>query len=199
MKRVLSAWAVPFVAFISIILTPLSHALAPGEAASAFRATDATGQPHTLSQYIGNWIVLEWFNPQCAEVQDYYRDGLMPELQRHYQERDVVWLTINSEGRNGDGYLEPDEALAVAETIGLATSTPLLLDTAGVMGRAYRAQNTPHMYIINPQGMLMYTGALIDNESPEGDNYLAEALDAAMAGEDVVRPVTTAQGCTINY
>ena len=199
MKRVLSAWAVPFVAFISFTLTPLSHALTPGEAASAFRATDAAGQSHTLSQYIGNWIVLEWFNPQCAEVQNYYRDGLMPELQRHYQEHDVVWLTISSEGRNGDGYLEPDEALAVAETIDLQTRAPLLLDTAGVMGRAYRAQSTPHMYVINPQGMLIYTGALIDNESPESDNYLVEALDAAMAGGAGVRPVTTAQGCTINY
>ena len=199
MKRVLSACALPFVAFVSITLAPMVHALAPGEAAPVFRATDAAGQSHTLSQYIGNWIVLEWFNPDCAEVQNYYRDGLLPELQTHYQELGVVWLTISSEGRNGDGYLETDEALAVAEEMGLQTTAPILLDTAGVMGRAYRAQSTPHMYVINPQGMLMYTGALIDNDSPEGENYLVEALATAMAGEDAARPVTSAEGCTINY
>lgn len=199
MKRVLSACALPFFAFVSVTLAPVGHALTPGEAAPAFRATDAAGQSHTLSEYIGNWIVLEWFNPQCAEVQGYYRDGLIPELQRHYQQLGVVWLTISSEGRNGDGYLEADEALAVAETMGLQTAAPVLLDTAGVMGRAYRAQSTPQMYVINPQGMLMYTGALIDNDSSEGENYLAEALDAAMADEEVAQPVTTAQGCTINY
>src|SRR5690625_5421935 len=88
----------------------MGQALTPGEAAPAFRATDATGKSHTLSEHIGNWIVLEWFNPHCAQVQNYYRDGVLPELQRHYQNLDVVWLTISSEGRNGEDYLETDEA-----------------------------------------------------------------------------------------
>jgi len=199
MKRVLPACTLAFVAFISFTFAPMGQALTPGEAAPAFRATDATGKSHTLSEHIGNWIVLEWFNPHCAQVQTYYRDGVLPELQRHYQNLDVVWLTISSEGRNGEDYLETDEALAVADAMGLQASAPILLDAAGVMGRAYRAQNTPHMYVINPQGMLIYTGALRDSESSEGENYLSQALDAAMAGEEVERPVTAAQGCAINY
>ncbi|MDQ2077771.1 redoxin domain-containing protein [Marinimicrobium sp. ABcell2] len=202
MKRFLPAINLPLIALLVSTITPTmvsANAVAPGEAAPAFRATDAAGQSHTLSEYIGNWIVLEWFNPECSEVQEYYSEGLLPELQTHYQEQGVVWLTIISEGRNGDDYLEADETLEVAEEMGLAASAPVLRDTAGVMGRAFGAQVTPHMYVINPQGVLMYTGALTDTGSPDGENYLVEALEAAMAGEEVPMSATRPQGCTIDF
>jgi peroxiredoxin len=202
MKRFLTALNLALAALLAAPLTSAmdqANGVIPGEAAPAFRATDAAGQSHTLSEYIGNWIVLEWFSSECPEVQDFYHEGFIPELQSHYQEQGIVWLTITSEGRNSEGYLESDEALSMAQDMGVQASAPILLDTAGVMGRAYRAQAAPHMYVISPQGVLMYTGALTDTGTPDGENYLVDALEAAMAGEEVTTPVTPPQGCPIDY
>lgn len=192
----------------AVVLVPgLAFAsAAPGEPAPAFRATDAAGASHTLTDYIGEWLVLEWFNKDCPYVQKHYSSGNMQELQKEYtEEKGVNWLTIISSAEGKQGYLEPGEALQVAEEVGLEASAPFLLDPTGVVGRAYGAKTTPHMFVINPQGMVVYAGAIDDNDSanpaviPDSKNYVAAALDAAMHGEGVETATTQAYGCTVKY
>lgn len=178
---------------------------APGEPAPAFRATDAGGKSHTLTNYIGEWLVLEWFNEECPYVQKHYDSGNMQKLQEKYTDENVTWLTVISSAEGEPGYLDPTEALALAEEYDLSASAPFLLDTAGVMGRAYGVKATPHMYVINPQGMVVYAGAIDDNDSenpaviPDSENYVVAALEAAMKGEDVELTATQAYGCSVKY
>lgn len=191
---------------LMILLPGLASAnAAPGEPAPAFRATDAAGASHTLTDYIGEWLVLEWFNKDCPQVQKHYSSGNMQKLQRKYTEERVNWLTIISSAEGEKGYLEPGEALQVAEDLGLEASAPFLLDSTGVVGRAYGAKTTPHMFVIDPQGMVVYAGAIDDNDSahsdaiPDSKNYVATTLDAAMDGEEVETTITQPYGCPINY
>lgn len=204
MKNVLGSMRL--VLALVILLPGLAYAnAAPGEPAPAFRATDAAGASHTLTDYIGEWLVLEWFNKECPYVQKHYSSGNMQKLQEKYTEERVNWLTIISSAEGKEGYLEPGEALEVAEELGLEASAPFLLDSTGVVGRAYGAKTTPHMFVINPQGMVVYAGAIDDNDSanpdviPESKNYVAAALDAAIEREEVETTITQPYGCPINY
>lgn len=191
---------------VLILMPGLASAnAAPGEPAPAFRITDAAGASHTLTDYIGEWLVLEWFNKDCSDVQKYYSSGKMQNLQEKYTDERVNWLTVISSAEGKQGYLEPGEALQVAEDLGLEASAPFLLDPTGVAGRAYGAKTTPHMFVINPQGMVVYAGAIDDNDSanpaaiPDSKNYVVAALDAAMKRDKVETPTTQAYGCSINY
>lgn len=177
----------------------------PGEPAPAFRLTDAAGASHTLTDYIGEWLVLEWFNKDCPYVKKHYGSGNMQKLQQQYTDEGVNWLTIISSAQGKQGYLEPSEALKVGESHDLKASAPFLLDPTGVVGRAYGAKTTPHMFVINPQGMVVYAGAIDDNDSanpaviPESTNYVSSALDAALNGEKVETPTSQAYGCSVKY
>lgn len=188
------------------LLPPLAFANAvPEEPAPAFRATDASGESHTLTDYIGGWLVLEWFNKDCPYVKKHYSSGNMQRLQKKYTDEDVTWLTVISSAEGKEGYLEPEEALTVAEEYNLSASAPFLLDTAGVMGRAYGAKVTPHIYVIDPHGMVVYAGAIDDNDSanpeatPDSEDYVVTALDAAMNEEEVEVTTTQAYGCPVEY
>lgn len=191
-------------AFVLLPALALANA-APGEPAPAFRATDAAGTSHTLTNYIGEWLVLEWFNEECPYVQKHYESGNMQKLQEKYTDENVSWLTVISSAEGEPGYLEPAEALAVADDYDLAASAPFLLDTAGVMGRAYGVKATPYIYIIDPHGMVVYSGAVDDNDSenpaviPDSENYVVAALEAAMQGEEVEMAATQAYGCSVKY
>ncbi|MCP8899860.1 thioredoxin family protein [Gilvimarinus xylanilyticus] len=187
-------------------LPALAFAVAtPGEPAPDFSETDAAGDTHTLTDYEGEWLVLEWFNKDCPYVRKHYGSDNMQSLQEKYTAKDVNWLTIISSAEGKQGYLEPAEAMAEAKAHNMHNSAPLLLDPDGSMGRAYGAKTTPHMYIINPEGTLVYAGAIDDNDSanpaviPDSKNYVVAALDAAMAGEPVEEPSTRAYGCSVKY
>src|SRR5690606_12984160 len=129
----------------------------------------------------------------------------MQGLQEKYGAKDVKWLTVISSAQGKQGYLEPEAALKEAENHNLKASAPFLLDVDGSMGRAYDAKTTPHMYVINPEGEVVYAGAIDDNDSANPAvivrslNYVAAALDSAMAGEPVAIQSTRAYGCTIKY
>src|SRR5437588_4004144 len=130
-----------------------------GSAAPDFSLTDAKGKTHSLSQYKGKYVVLEWFNPECPFVKKHYGSGNMQKLQEEFTGKGVVWLTIDSSAPGLEGNLTAEQANAkIAEW--KAHSTALLLDPEGKAGRTYAAKNTPHMFVINPEGKIVYEGAI---------------------------------------
>jgi len=175
-----------------------------GEAAPDFSVVDAYGNMHSLSDYEGQYIILEWLNHDCPFVRKHYDGNNMQELQKRYTEEGVVWLSVISSVPGTQGYLEPEQAREITKEKN-ASPTAVLLDTDSVMGRAYDARVTPHMYIINPDGILEYNGAIDDRPTArvrdlEGArNYVIEAMDALMDGSDVEVRTNTPYGCTVKY
>lgn len=195
-----------FFSVLLLLVPGLAMAVAvPGDPAPAFSVTDAKGDTHKLGDYQGEWLVLEWFNKGCPYVQKHYGSGNMQKLQKQYTDKGVKWLTVISSAEGKQGYFEPDEALKEAEAHDLSSSAPFLLDVSGDMGRAYGAKTTPHMFVIDPDGTVVYAGAIDDNDSanpdviPESKNYVKAALDSAMNGEEVKTASTRAYGCSVKY
>lgn len=177
----------------------------PGKPAPEFAVKDAEGNTHRLGDYKGQWLVLEWFNKDCPYVKKHYGSGNMQKLQNTYTSQGVKWLTVISSAKDKQGYLEPDQAKQVAKDHKLAASAPFLLDPKGIMGKAYDAKTTPHMFIINPQGDVVYAGAIDDNDSanpaviPDSANYVVAALDEALAGKPITTAITRPYGCAVKY
>ena len=175
-----------------------------GEAAPAFSLSDATGKSRSLSEFSGQFVVLEWVNPDCPFVRKHYGSGNMQQLQQTYTQKGVAWLTVNSSAPGKQGHLTPETARQFIEERG-AHATALLLDPDGAVGRLYGAKTTPHLFVINPDGVLIYAGAIDDIPSPDpGDipeaiNYVATALNEAMAGEPVTVPASRPYGCSVKY
>jgi peroxiredoxin len=194
-------------ALLTLLLTAALHAsdVPPvGSAAPDFSLTDSKGKTHSLSQYKGKWVVLEWFNPECPFVKKHYGSSNMQKLQEEYTSKGVVWLSVDSSAPGTEGNITPEQAekkMSEWKT----KQTALLLDPEGKAGRAYGAKNTPDMIVINPEGKIVYEGA-IDSKAtpnpadiPSSTNYVKVALDESLAG----KPVTTAQtkpyGCSVKY
>lgn len=175
-----------------------------GAPAPAFTLPDTDGNQHALSDYAGKWVVLEWLNYGCPFVQKHYRSGNMQNLQTQYRDQGAVWFSVVSSAPGKQGYYEPDEMNAMNEEHNNSASA-VLLDPEGTVGMAYGAKTTPQMYVINPEGVLLYNGAIDDNPSSrvsdvEGaHNYLVQALNEAMAGEAVSQPTTQPYGCSVKY
>ena len=173
-------------------------------AAPDFTSRDTTGAVWRLSALRGQYVVLEWFNHDCPFVRKHYNSGNMQALQRTYTDRGVVWLSINSSAPGKQGYVLAAQANALMEEKG-ASPTAVLLDPEGTIGRLYGAKTTPHLFIINPDGMLLYAGAIDDRPStnpgdiPQSTNYVRQALDAAMAGQPVAMSATKSYGCSVKY
>ena len=173
-----------------------------GKPAPEFTLTDVDGKAHTLSSYRGKTVVLEWFNPQCPFVNHAHTEGSLVSMAKDETAKGVVWLAINSgaPGKQGHG---PEANIEGKTKFGL--EHPILLDETGAVGHAYGAEKTPHVFLIDPSGTLLYRGA-IDN-APFGEvdgegetiNYLGEALQALRAGQAVGTPETPAYGCTVKY
>lgn len=174
-----------------------------GKAAPAFSVADADGKTHSLSDYQGQWLVLEWFNKDCPYVKKHYGSNNMQSLQAKYADK-VQWLTLVSSAEGKQGYLTPEAAKAVQADHKLAAAA-LLLDTDGSVGKAYGAKTTPHLFIINPAGEVVYAGAIDDNDSanpaviPTSKNYVAAALDEALAGKPVTTSSSRPYGCGVKY
>ncbi len=175
-----------------------------GSAAPDFSLTDAKGKTHSLSQYKGKYVVLEWFNPECPFVKKHYGSGNMQKLQEEYTGKGVVWLTIDSNAPGTEGNLTSEQAVQKM-TEWKTHQTALLLDPEGKAGRAYGAKNTPNMVVINPEGKLIYEGA-IDSKAtpnpadiPNSTNYVKVALDESLAGKPVTTANTRPYGCSVKY
>lgn len=168
-----------------------------GEAAPAFTLVDLDGKTHNLADYKGKTVVLEWFNPECPYVKKHHElNKTMASLNDKFKEKDVVWLAVAT----GKTAAAADDLKAAKTDYGIAY--PILLDTEGKVGREYGAKTTPHMYVIDKEGVLRYAGAIDNNNSPRtlGEtNYVEEALTAVLAGETVPTAETKAYGCGVKY
>lgn len=175
-----------------------------GEKAPDFTLRDIHGKDHRLSNYAGTFVVLEWINHGCPFVRKFYDAGEMQRLQKEYEEKGVVWLTICSSKPGSQGHYPIETAADELAKHG-HQSAAYLLDESGDTGRAYGARVTPHMYVINPDGLLIYRGAIDSIRSTDAadidkaENYVVSALAAAMAGREVAIPVTTPYGCSVKY
>jgi len=175
-----------------------------GKEAPAFSLKNTKGAEVSLADYKGKIVVLEWINYECPFVKKHYASGNMGKLQEKYAAQGVVWLAISSAAPGKQGSLPAAEMQARADKEGSKASA-ILLDEAGTVGKAYDATNTPHMFIINKEGVLAYAGAIDDKPTTEqadiqgASNYVAAALDALLAGKDVATAKTKAYGCSVKY
>jgi peroxiredoxin len=176
----------------------------PGQPAPAFVLTDLDGRRVSLADLKGKYVVLEWTNPSCPFVQKHYGSGNMQSLQKRFTGEAVQWIVINSTAAAHSEYLKPAEQKAWLQKQG-AAATVAALDADGKVGRAYAAKVTPHMYLIDPNGVLVYAGAIDDKRSANpadvktASNYLVQAFADLRAGRPVSAASTQAYGCTIKY
>jgi peroxiredoxin len=195
--------ALAAVAASALLCSPVRAAAVVGQPAPAFRALDLAGKPVTLADFTGKTVVLEWHNFGCPFVQKHYKSGNMQGLQKKYG-ADVVWLSINSTHTGHPDYQSPAVLTAELARFG-AAPTRFLMDESGAVGLVYGAKVTPHMYVIDPAGKLVYNGAIDDKRSANPDdvktarNLLAAALDELRAGKPIGNPVNVPYGCTIKY
>lgn len=175
-----------------------------GQPAPAFIGTDSNGHTVCLADLHGKTVVLEWTNNECPFVQRHYHSGNMQALQKEAAADGVVWLSIISSAPDEQGNVTADEANALTHSRG-ANPAAVILDPSGTIGRAYGAKTTPHMFIIDPGGILVYMGAIDDQPRNTGadpasaHNYVRDALEALKAGQPVPIAVTQPYGCSVKY
>jgi hypothetical protein len=197
MQRLLAA------ALASLFAATAAASAAVGQQAPSFTVTDLAGKPVKLEDYKGKTVVLEWNNFGCPFVMKHYNSGNMQALQKKYS-GDVVWLAVNSTAKGHSDYTEPTKISQQLQGFG-AQPARYLMDEPGSMGLAYGAKVTPHMYIIDPQGKVVYNGAIDDKRSTNpadvktSKNYVIAALDELKAGKPVSVASTAPYGCTIKY
>jgi peroxiredoxin len=191
---------------LSIFTSALYAAASPavGSTAPDFTLPDANGKTHSLSDEKGKYVVLEWFNPDCPFVKKHYGSGNMQKMQSEYTSKGVVWFSIDSNAPGAEGNLTPEQAQNVMKKWN-TKQTALLLDPNGKAGRSYGARNTPHMFVINPEGKIIYEGAIDSKATPNPDdiasstNYVKVALDESMSGKPVSNSNTRPYGCSVKY
>jgi hypothetical protein len=175
-----------------------------GQPAPAFRLVDSTGKPRSLADFAGKTVVLEWTNHECPFVKKHYGAGNMQAQQRDATAKGIVWLSVNSSAPGNQGHVDG----AAAERVrgqARAAQTAYLLDPDGTAGRAYGAKTTPHMYVIDPKGVLRYAGGIDSIPSPnpadiaKATQYVPKALAELAAGKPVSVSVTRPYGCSVKY
>ena len=175
-----------------------------GRSAPNFTLPDSNGKTHSLADFKGKYVVLEWYQPDCPFVRKHYRSGNMQSLQKEYTGKGVVWLSVNSSAPGEEGNYPAEKLNQIAASDG-AARTALLLDPDGKVGHLYGAKTTPDMYVIDPNGTLVYEGAIDDKRSVDlGDvktatNYVKTALEASMTGKTVPTAATRPYGCSVKY
>ena len=175
-----------------------------GSPAPEFSLPDTNGKTHSLSEFKGKFVVLEWNNPDCPFVRKHYDTGNMQRLQKEFTEKGVMWLAIDSstDGKQGDYSAAEHNKILVERG---SNVTALLLDLDGKVGQTYGAKTTPHMFVINPEGNVIYNGAIDSDpraEDPKAggvENYVESALNQAMAGQPVAKSTMPPYGCSIKY
>lgn len=192
-------------ALAALLLATTAAVAAPkvGEPAPAFSATDSRGKTVQLADYRGKFVVLEWTNDSCPFVKKHYQ-GNMQGLQKDATAAGAVWLSVISSAPGKQGHVSGTQADALTKARG-AAPTAVLLDDAGTVGRLYDAKTTPHMFIVDPKGVLVYAGGIDSIPSADAEDipgakpYVKMALAEAMAGKPVSEPVTRPYGCSVKY
>jgi peroxiredoxin len=183
---------------------PAAWAASVGQPAPDFTAPDLQGKAVKLSDYRGKYVVLEWTNPECPYVQRHYNSGNMPSLQKEFGAKDVVWLAVNSTNQSSSEFKKPQEMAQWMSAKGAAPRATLI-DKDSAVGKLYKARTTPHMYIVDPQGKLIYAGAIDDKrwasveDTRKAKNHVRAALGEAMSGKPVSVSATSPYGCTVKY
>ncbi|MFP4370173.1 MAG: thioredoxin family protein [Candidatus Kapaibacterium sp.] len=201
MKK-LAMIALAAIAFISIKLIAAEAEI--GKEAPGFTLTDSKGNTHSLSDFKGKYVVLEWVNFDCPFVKKHYDTDNMQNLQHKYTYKDVVWLMINSSANGKQGNFSPDEINKRMKDLEVK-ATAYLIDESGKTGRLYGAKTTPHMFIIDPDGKLIYAGGIDDKASTDNadvkgaTNYVDAALQDAMNGRTVSVKTAKPYGCSVKY
>lgn len=205
--RRLGAWrAVVYaaIAVAALIVVLAARAATVGQQAPAFTGKDTQGKSISLDRYRGKYVVLEWTNRECPYTEKQYNSGNMQTLQKEWTAKGIIWLTVLSSAPGEQGYLtaaQEDAQIARAH----AHPTAAILDPGGQIGRAYGAKTTPHMFVINPEGTLIYDGAIDDKPTTDvadvkgAKNYVTAALTEAMAGQPVQVASTRPYGCSVKY
>ena len=180
-----------------------AFAQSPGASAPAFTLTDTDGKTVKLADYRGKYVVLEWTNPECPFVRKHYTSGNMQGLQKEWGAHDVVWLSINSTNASSGEYKSGDEMAAWMRKESAAPKATLIDGTSAV-GRTYGAKTTPHMYVIDPTGTLVYNGAIDDRRTTNlADAKAANNYGRCADRSDLGKPVTVAStvpyGCSVKY
>jgi len=192
------------VALVTIVTLAASAQVKVGAPAPAFTATDSHGQAQSLSQYHGKYVVLEWHNQGCPYTRKHYVSGNMQNLQKEWTAKGVVWFTVISSAPGTQGFVTPSEENAYVEKMH-AVPTAVLLDSDTKIARLYGAKTTPQMIVIDPSGKVIYDGAIDSKATPDpddirtADNYVNDALTAAMAGKPVTTAFTRPYGCSVKY
>jgi len=198
--------ALAALAFSGLAMQATMASAAPqiGQPAPDFTATDIEGKPVKLSDLRGKTVVLEWTNNECPYVVKHYGSGNMQALQRDATKDGVVWITLISSAKDEQGHVSPAEAAELTKSRN-AAPTEIVLDESGKIGRSYEARTTPHMFVINPEGKLVYMGGIDDKPTSRvsdiagAKNYVRAALDAVKAGQPVATPIARPYGCSIKY
>jgi hypothetical protein len=189
---------------VALFVNASAFATTPGAPAPDFKGTDANGTTQTLSQYRGKYVVLEWANQGCPFDRKHYLSGSMEALQKQWTGKGVVWLSIISSAPGEQGYVTPAEERDYLQKMH-AVPTAAILDPTGTIGRLYSAKTTPHMFVIDPSGRIIYQGAIDDKPTPDqadlkgAHNYVTAALESAMAGKPVEPASTRPYGCSVKY
>ncbi|MFZ0661366.1 MAG: thioredoxin family protein [Acidobacteriaceae bacterium] len=193
------------IALAIILASTLSASAARvGSPAPAFTGTDTHGQTQKLADYRGKYVVLEWTNKDCPYTRKQYNSGNMQSLQKKWTAKGVIWLTILSSAPGKQGYMTAAEENSWIAKVH-AAPTAALLDPSGTIGLAYKAKTTPHMFVIDPTGKLIYEGAIDDHPTtdvadvPKSKNYVSAALTEAMAGQPIAINHTRPYGCSVKY
>ena len=175
-----------------------------GQPAPAFSLPDSNGKTHALADVKGRFVVLEWWNYECPFVRKHYGSGNMQDLQRRWTGKGVVWVTINSSAPGKQGHVNGAKANALMREGGGA-ATAVLLDHDGKVGRLYGAKTTPHMFVVDPKGILLYAGGIDDKPTTDladvkvARNYVEAALGEATAGKPVTVTSSQPYGCSVKY
>ncbi len=188
--------------FLNVFIFPQEAKL--NEQAPDFKLLDSNGKEHSINEYRGKTVVLEWINFECPFVKKHYDSRNMQSLQLKYTRKDVVWLLINSSAEGKQGNFSNEEINSRIKSLN-ANISAYLIDTDGRVGKTYGAKTTPHMYIINKEGKLVYAGGIDDKATTdvgdikEANNYISLALDELLSGKSVSIQTSKPYGCSVKY
>ena len=191
-------------AFFTASVAFSASAAEVGHPAPAFKVDDIAGKEQSLDKYKGKIVVLEWTNPECPFVKKHYGAGNMQTLQQYATAKGVVWISVNSSAKGKEGYLDAAAAKANGAEV-KSHPTAYIIDPEGTLGKLYGAKATPHMFVIDAEGILAYEGAIDDKPTPDAadikaaKNYVKDAVDALLAGKKPEVDQTRAYGCSVKY